>query len=177
MLGAGGNRVSVCAIEDCERPAYARHWCSAHYQRYWVHGDPLGGGAPRGDPSRPCAVPGCDRPVGLKGARGWCQKHYTRWRTHGDPTIRLTDYGSGRTTNGHGYVMVKRPGHPLAQAHGWVMEHRAIAYDAGLLTDVSMVVHHVNGIKDDNRLENLKVMTNEEHTRHHESERRGRVVA
>ena len=34
------------------------------------------------------------------------------------------------------------------------------------------VVHHKNGVKMDNRIENLAVMTTSEHIRHHASERR-----
>jgi hypothetical protein len=39
-----------CAVRGCERPSVARGWCSAHYQRWKAHGDPLGGGpaAPHG---------------------------------------------------------------------------------------------------------------------------------
>ena len=63
-----------------------------------------------------------------------------------------------------GYYEVFQPTHPLAKKNGYVREHRMIAWDAGILTDPSMEVHHVNEIKTDNRLENLKVMTKEEHT-------------
>lgn len=30
-----------CIIESCGRPAHSRGWCSVHYQRWYVHGDPL----------------------------------------------------------------------------------------------------------------------------------------
>lgn len=33
-----------CAVTDCSSPVVARGWCSAHYQRWRHHGDPLGGG-------------------------------------------------------------------------------------------------------------------------------------
>jgi hypothetical protein len=68
-----------------------------------------------------------------------------------------------------GYIVVYAPDHPLAQAKGLVLEHRKIAWDAGLLDDPSLIVHHRNGVKDDNRIENLEVLTAAEHMAEHES--------
>jgi 5-methylcytosine-specific restriction endonuclease McrA len=33
----------MCSIPSCESPVLARGWCSAHYQRWRHHGDPLAG--------------------------------------------------------------------------------------------------------------------------------------
>jgi hypothetical protein len=66
-----------------------------------------------------------------------------------------------------GYVRVWAPGHPLAHRDGYVLEHRLVAYDAGLLTNPADHVHHVNGDKTDNRVENLAVMSGAEHLRLH----------
>lgn len=38
----------ICSIEDCGKPVLARDWCSMHYTRWRNHGDPLGGGTPKG---------------------------------------------------------------------------------------------------------------------------------
>lgn len=38
----------ICSIEGCGKPSRRRGWCSAHYQRWYCHGDPLGGGTQRG---------------------------------------------------------------------------------------------------------------------------------
>lgn len=72
----------VCAVEGCEKPHYARGWCNKHYQRWWQHGDPLGGGPERQTRGvGVCSVEGCDRP---HRGRGWCRMHYARAQSHVD---------------------------------------------------------------------------------------------
>lgn len=39
----------LCSIPNCGKPVFRRNWCNAHYQRWRRHGEPLGGGRPRGD--------------------------------------------------------------------------------------------------------------------------------
>lgn len=34
----------ICSIPNCGKPHEAHGWCTAHYQRWRKHGDPLGGG-------------------------------------------------------------------------------------------------------------------------------------
>jgi hypothetical protein len=51
------------------------------------------------------------------------------------------------------------------------MEHRVIAHAAGWVIDSDWQVHHKNGIRDDNRIENLVVISDAEHTRLHAVER------
>ncbi len=36
----------VCEIRGCGRKHIARGWCHAHYKRWQIYGDPLGGGPP-----------------------------------------------------------------------------------------------------------------------------------
>lgn len=42
----------ICSIPDCGKPQLARGWCSAHYNRWRHHGDPLDGRAAPGEPTR-----------------------------------------------------------------------------------------------------------------------------
>lgn len=67
----------------------------------------------------------------------------------------------------NGYVRIWAPGHPMAHSGGTVLEHRKVAYDAGWDIPEGHHVHHKNGIRHDNRLENLEVVEIAEHARIH----------
>jgi len=113
-----------------------------------------------------CTVDGCAK---KRNAAGLCSMHYRRLRVHGDVNFsHRPNYGSGRLTKGkRGYVRVRRPGHLLADSVGYAYEHRLVAYEAGLLTDLTDQVHHINEDRADNRLENLEVTPQREHLLHH----------
>lgn len=65
-----------------------------------------------------------------------------------------------------GYILVRAPQHPMASREGYVMQHRLVAAEMlGRMLKPNEVVHHLNGVKDDNRPENLEVMEKAEHDR------------
>jgi len=56
----------------------------------------------------------------------------------------------------NGYRYIHKPEHPNARGQGYFAEHRYIMEQhIGRLLDKKEVVHHINHVKNDNRLENL----------------------
>lgn len=69
----------------------------------------------------------------------------------------------------HGYVKRKVTGHPMSDKRGYVMEHRLVMEQhLGRILPKHAVIHHINGSRDDNRLENLEYMPEQaKHAKHH----------
>ena len=72
----------------------------------------------------------------------------------------------------NGYLLTYVPEHPHAHKDGYAMLHTVLMERSiGRYLEPDEVVHHVNHIRDDNRLENLKLMTKHEHCSMHMKER------
>jgi hypothetical protein len=66
--------------------------------------------------------------------------------------------------DGMGYIRIECPNHPFVMQRGYVYEHRKIYedfYKCMLLRWVN--IHHKNGIRTDNRIENLQPYTKGQH--------------
>ena len=75
----------------------------------------------------------------------------------------------GRRINERGYTEVWNPSHRNAMKNGYVLEHRMIMSDhMGRVLSNNEDVHHVNGNKSDNWIDNLKLLTKDVHTKLHE---------
>ena len=71
-----------------------------------------------------------------------------------------------------GYICIYFPDHPKSNKDGYIMEHDLIMECLiGRHLNDDEVVHHKNKIRNDNRKENLELMTFQEHARLHMLER------
>lgn len=131
----------TCKEKDCDKQTYARGWCQKHYDMHRSLGT-FG--------TKRCSVEGCDD---YAHSKGMCRMHYMRLVNDGDPGEAsprkradgegcITDKGYKKiTVNGkyqfeHRYIMEMYLGRPLK-------EHET--------------VHHKNGVRSDNRIENLEL--------------------
>ena len=105
-----------------------------------------------------CSVDDCDRP---HKARGYCAAHYKRFLLHGSPLpdrpIRESD-GNGHISHGYRQIPVPRELRPLVRGVTKFGEHRLVmALHIGRPLRADEVVHHRNGDRTDNRIENLEL--------------------
>lgn len=82
-------------------------------------------------------------------------------------------YGGHIKKHCRGYIRVYVPNHPYATKDGYVFEHILVYERANncYVDRNKYVVHHINGIKTDNRIENLQLMTKHDHMSYHAKQR------
>ena len=149
----------LCVIDGCGRGEAARGWCSPHYYRWGKFGDPLGGQPVRawGPPKTVdgyCQADRCTRAAKRHAGKSGpvvCSLHYQRWAKHGDINATVKATGT-RSYNGNGYIIISMGDSTMMLEHRLVLEQHL-----GRKLTAEENVHHRNGVRDDNRLENLEL--------------------
>lgn len=91
-------------------------------------------------------------------SKGYCSSHYNKFRRWGTPIPPERPKPKHRKRERSGYVLVKMPESPMAMANGYVPEHRLVMAEVlGRPLEKFENVHHINGVRDDNRPENLEL--------------------
>ncbi len=144
----------TCRVDGCNRSVEGDGLCSGHYQQQ-KQGRPL---APlrRGRPRHTCGFPGCGKDVK---AHGLCTGHYKQSR-RGSPLSSLKPCRKDGFVDKRGYRVRSAPGHPNAYGakKRIITEHVLVmAQVLGRPLRRGENVHHRNGVRDDNRPENLQL--------------------
>lgn len=155
--------VRTCSVHGCVALAAKRGMCGKHYQRVWKCGDPHVTKLPKPN-SGVCEAPGCDLKP-RSNVSPYCEMHYMRLRRGGTLEKRLT--AQERIVHSGGYIIVRKPEHPLSDKGGRVYEHRFVFYEAygegpfkchvcgAQQTWATMHIDHLNDNRADNKIENL----------------------
>jgi hypothetical protein len=155
LLSTRPKRDLFCSVKGCTNKHKGHNYCSLHLARYKKHGDPF---IVLSRKCGLCTVDGCNR---TSRSKGLCNMHRLRMKMHGSPGEASTRKGTGGTgciSKSTGYKYFYRPNHPNSSKNGQIAEHILVMCEMiGRPLRSGENVHHKNGIRTDNRPENLEL--------------------
>ena len=94
----------------------------------------------------------------------WKKKNYIAWN-RGKTREQVGSYYKGIIITNEGYIRLYNPNFPTDERK-YILEHRLIMEQIlGRRLEDKEIVHHINGVRDDNRPKNLCVVNNKNHER------------
>lgn len=147
----------LCSVDGCEKTFHANGLCPKHLARFKRTGDISIIRKVSKYEDKNCTVILADgrRCRNVVNSKAMCLKHYNAQTRNGDPLYEW----KRPPRNPKNYIPVKAPiGHPNATAEGTILEHRLVMSNyLGRGLQPGENVHHINGNRHDNRLENLEL--------------------
>lgn len=147
----------ICTFEGCSYKPHARGLCNAHYRQY-LKGQELIPVQGRESQAEYCSYHGCPNPPRRK--TGLCAMHGRRQRLNRSMDApRYQTNPASRTINPRtGYVYIPSERRDKDGKRIKILEHRAVMEKhLGRPLIDHETVHHINGDRADNRIENLEL--------------------
>ncbi len=144
-----GREITICKVDGCDVRVVSHGLCRKHWMRFQRHGttdEPKDKWGHR--VAHFCSVDGCDRQIS---SNGMCRTHAGRLKNRGTTEPLVRERKPYVNTNGYVYEYVD--GERQAQLQHRLVMERVL----GRRLWADETVHHKNGIRTDNRPENLEL--------------------
>ena len=138
------NKGKICNIDECKGAAHSKGLCKSHYEQKRKSCIKTTGLV--------CSIASCQNPPTSSNGAGVCDSHKYRKRRYGDVNAPLRRENGTGHISGQGYIHVNSKGGIRKFQHRIVMEEHL-----GRALLPQETVHHINGDRKDNRIDNLEL--------------------